>query len=67
MNPIDCSEVFPRTKRADFIVIGNSVRIRLWGLVSTKFNFEEGEHIHIDMDVNKIANFLEKIRREQAK
>jgi hypothetical protein len=54
--PFDCSALFPHYDSADAVVIENSVRIRLW---------KAGTHSHLNMDVDKIANFLESCRKQQ--
>ena len=54
--PQDCSELFPHYDSADFVVIENSARIRLWS---------GGTHTHLDMNVDKIAAFLDRCRSQQ--
>jgi hypothetical protein len=56
MIPFDCSDLFPHYEKADCVVIENSARIRLW---------QGGTHTHLDMDVDKIANFLDRCRVQQ--
>lgn len=56
MKPFDCSALFPQYERADCVVIENSARIRLW---------QGGTHTHLNLDVDKIAQFLEDCRKQQ--
>jgi hypothetical protein len=68
MNQFDCSEVFPHYKRADCVVLGNSARIRLYfneTAPDPETRILGEKHFHLDMDVDKLANFLEQCRRQQ--